>query len=140
MLLGYADVKEAVFVIRAEFFKTGTESHCRSDKANSFVFCRHFAHELAELAAECYSLVLGLTGIYIKIRNSVIKRGIFFRKIISLALDCVDVQKNRTGYAFCRIQCLAHLIYVVTVNRAHIPYAHILKHGAFIYQIFNMRF
>ena len=67
MLLGYADIKEPLAVILAEFLKPRAQSHCGGYQANAPVFSRHFAHQLAELAAEGHARRFRLACVDIKV-------------------------------------------------------------------------
>ena len=74
MLLGNTDVKKPLAVILAEPFKPRAQRHCGSDKTDAFVLPCHFAHKLAEFAAECHAGILRLACVDIKPGYTVINR------------------------------------------------------------------
>ena len=62
-------------------------------------------------------------------------RGILFGKIISPALRCINMKKDRMIVRLRHFQCINQRVQIVAVNRAVIAETQIFKEGIFIYAL-----
>ena len=127
VLLGNADIKKSVFMFARKSVESSADGHRGGYGAHAVIAGREATHDIAEFARKARTGRERLAGIYIKLRDSVELLGRTLGKIITLALESIDMEKYGFVILLCHLKRFAELLDIVPVNRTDIVKSEILE-------------
>jgi hypothetical protein len=134
---GYPNVEKSFGVSLGKFAKPRTHRHRGGYGHDGRVLFGYIAYGFPKYLRErlARNRIGGLARIDLKRIDPVVDGRRILRLIITFALLCTQMQQNRAFYTLNRVQRVYKLLYVVTVYRAYVAEAHLLKQRAGQYEV-----